>query len=457
MKKIAFIINSESYVRNYISNDVLKNLINTFEVCFIVRADVNSSELNRKYNVITYDCDVIGGINKRRTFNTLMHKHKHKSKSFKYRIQRSSVLQKGFGRHKFVFALKFFSELNRIIDQIKNRILYSLIAMLPEKAIHQLFGSNSVNISLMENVKLVMPDIVVLPSSAYASEDIDFSSIAESISVPSLLLIDNWDNLSSKSILWRLPSHVGVWGEQSKEHAVQIQKFNPANVHLIGTARFDAYFKYRDTELQSHFDFPYVLFVGTSLYFDEYRVLEILDDLISQNSDVYGDLKIVYRPHPWRQNPKSQPMQLKSVILDPQLKNSYNNAQNNDTFQPSLEYYPSLLSNALFVIGGMTSMLIEAQIFWKKYLALVHEEENSITCPRKVYNNYEHFVGIDSLKYVQLCNALDELSNQFLSIFQDHKVKDKALCDEQRKFYLFSDEKDYGDRLCSLVSQLIEK
>ena len=59
-------------------------------------------------------------------------------------------------------------------------------------------------------------DLVIFPSSAYDVDGIDVAWIAELKQISSLFLIDNWDNISSKSILWKKPKYLAVWGEQSK-------------------------------------------------------------------------------------------------------------------------------------------------------------------------------------------------------------------------------------------------
>ena len=92
--------------------------------------------------------------------------------------------------------------------------------------------------------------------------------------------------------------------------------------------------------------------------------------IILQKKDYYKDLFIVYRPHPFRKiqtNFKNE--NFKNVILDPQIENlEYRK-------WPNLEYYPKIISNSLFVVGGLTSMMIESLIFWKKYIAISYFDD----------------------------------------------------------------------------------
>ena len=56
---------------------------------------------------------------------------------------------------------------------------------------------------------------------------------------------------------------------------------------------------------------------------------------------------------------------LKKTIIDKQLYTNYFKLDFKTSFQPNLKYYPALLSNAEFVLGGLTSMMIESLIFKK--------------------------------------------------------------------------------------------
>ena len=445
MLKIVFIINSELYVRNYLSSNVLSPLLMGNQLTFLVKSNVELVGDFNKFNIIRYEADLSNDKKKHRIFNILMYKYKHRSSSFRYRILRSKVFLSGelkWGLRIRDYLVIMRGMLARFIDSFINQFF----SLFSEKFILNYFNGDSVNNSLRDHIMTINPDIVVLPSSAYASEDIEFSSICKKKMIPSFLLVDNWDNLSSKSILWSLPNYVGVWGEQSKNHAISIQKFKSENVLLMGSARYDSYFLLRNESLQSHYDFPYVLFVGTSLYFDEIQVLKILDAEISQNRDIYGSLKVVYRPHPWRQKKEVFPQHdFTSVVLDGQMKNAILGA--GVKYQPSLDYYPSLLKNAKFVIGGMTSMVIESLIFRKKFLGLIYDEKY-ITSPNMVFSNYEHFRGIENLSFVSLCESLHKLPEFFLKMYQNDGFDNNYdECDSQRNFILYNNNESYAERL----------
>ena len=92
--------------------------------------------------------------------------------------------------------------------------------------------------------KNINPDIIVYPAKSSDPEVVYVQKTAKHLGCKSLILTDNWDNASSKNIYWHLPDYITVWGEQSKEHAVNIQGFQDKNVYIMGTPRYESYYEF---------------------------------------------------------------------------------------------------------------------------------------------------------------------------------------------------------------------
>ena len=69
----------------------------------------------------------------------------------------------------------------------------------------------------------------------------------------SYLIIDNWDNLSSKVCYYYKPDFISTWGERSKLHAIKISRFKE-QITVVGSARFDNYFKIRNENIPKIFE-----------------------------------------------------------------------------------------------------------------------------------------------------------------------------------------------------------
>ena len=83
------------------------------------------------------------------------------------------------------------------------------------------------------------PDFFVLPSALLDYITDDVLQIADALSIPTLMLVAGWDNLSSKGLIQHHPTVIGVWGEQSRKHGVEIQGVDPKSVHVIGAPHYE--------------------------------------------------------------------------------------------------------------------------------------------------------------------------------------------------------------------------
>ncbi|MDA9925339.1 hypothetical protein N9D86_01900 [Gammaproteobacteria bacterium] len=455
-KRILIVISNDLYIRNYLTTSALNALKKKFELSFLISNEVKSlSEIEH----IEYSTYIISQSRHKtyyKVFDLLMWHYRSKSKTFRFRIKRVQGLDLSF-EEETSLHLKFIKSIFRILRSlylfIKNIFLANSF-ILPI----YLFFINlklGVNKPLIQRLESFCPDMVLFPSSAYDPEGTDLIKICKSKKIPSVFLIDNWDNLSSKSIFWDLPSYIGVWGAQSKEHAKSIQGFQDKNVFLLGTPRYDNYFSERKMLLESPYSFKYILFVGTALVFDEPAVLVKLNKIIQKNALLHG-IKIIYRPHPWRQTKKIFELEgLEYVIIDTQLEDAYKTGKRDVSLQPSLSYYPSLLNNAEFVVGGLTSMMIEALIFHKRFLGLIHDDKKHFTSMHNVYENYTHFEGIDKIDAVTLCANLDDLEECLIKVLDSKDALSPQLIDEQRKYFYHHDNLLYQDRLLKMCEEIL--
>ena len=195
----------------------------------------------------------------------------------------------------------------------------------------------------------------------------------------------------------------------------------------------------------------YVLFVGTFLEFNEYECLKILNDEIVANYDIYGDLKILYRPHPFA--PKSVAMKtqnLCNVELDQEIID-YKESQT--SLAMDFERTLNIQKDSRFVVGGLTSMLIESSILGKNFLALVHKEKGNVTSPDIVRSSYEHFSGIESLPNIFFVNDLGFLANKFKEMFYRRDLPQPEI-DRELSFFYDLRPLTFPERLDDLLDRL---
>ena len=278
--------------------------------------------------------------------------------------------------------------------------------------------------------------------------------ISQKIKIKILYLVDNWDNLSSKSTLFSKNSTFTVWGKQTLKHANKIQKIKKNQIKLLGTPRFENYFHLRNKKIKSYFKFKYILFVESTLPVES-SILPVLDKIISQN-EKFKNLKIIYRPHPWRKSLKVyNQKEFKNIIIDPQIKKNYSIKNFSSSFQPSLDYYPALLKNAEFVISGPTSMIIESLIFRKPILLLNFKIKNFLLSPFNILKNFEHFKNIEKCSLIVKHSYEKDLEKNLLKCLNLRKNIDKNLIDNERDYFLTEKCKNYKNNLNKIINDLL--
>ena len=435
--KITLIISNNTFYRNYINRFVIDELKQISNLKIISNNDVID-----KKKKIDFICEenitniklhkIIAGI---RMFANI-----EKSKSFKYRIQRRyqpktiknltfRSIAKYFKIWIYYFLFKIFS-FNKFISRLTENFLRLFL---------------KINYSLIETIKRIDSDIVLMPTNGFNSFELDAECTLNKFGINYISLVDNWDNLSSKTILLYKANHYGVWGEQSRIHAKNIQNIDYKKTSSIGTPRFEFY---RNCKIKKLFDFKYILFVGTTVQFDEFSILKKLNNILIKNNI---DIKIIYRPHPWRESTNfSDLTSLNKVILDPQISEQYTSKSSSDVLQPELDLYADIISGAEFVIGGMTTMLIEAYILKRHFIALAHSEPGNKLGPKEMLNGYTHFAEVSSLKNITIISDISELEN---IIVKKIKEKQKFLEDEYLNHFIDYSNETYGSKLIKLIKE----
>ena len=440
-KNLAFLFTSQLYVRNFIENKTIDNLIKDKNNLFIIQNCKIPDSFKGRYIKIKE-------LSFRKKFSYSIaeklktRKNKDKSKSFYTRIIRERTYFLRMIRN----PINLFKKRNLII------YMQYLIPLILEKiclgeTIINLLLKNKDNSELTKIIKENNIDILVIPSGGVEAEMHYSLESCKRCLTKSILIIDNWDNLSSKSVLINKPNKVLVWGDQMANDAENIHGINKKNIYKVGCSRFETY--YTESNYKKILDNPYILFVGMASQFNEIKILKIIDDAISLNKEFFQDTKLLYRPHPWQKNLGIiNEKDFKNLFLDPQIKEYYNKGVWNIDFQPSLKYYPSLIKGADLVIGGASTFLLEATIMKTKYIILAIKEKSheSINDSYSILHSYTHLDGITNNKILEFCY---EYSDIYKII---RKTKNKVYPINERKefleFYIGNNNRErYEERL----------
>lgn len=496
--KKLFVINSNLYIRNYLQSGVLESL-DDGALYFIAHRNMVTldDELKNLPNFLGF-FSYKPRAHKRHYFLSfvLMHYFQKRSKTFRWKLEmmRDKLrTQWNPERARHSRTHRRLYKLFRLFCSSEKAAQYSLnaacgllqlrIMCSPKKNKpfwHAFFGRPGFvqmfkawfraavppNAELEKLIADLQPDIVLFPSNAIDPVGNDLTRLQKKYGYQTLFLIDNWDNLSSKSVFITPPDYLTVWGQQSLEHARDIHRISTDRVFPIGTPRFEHYFQTMNQALESPYSFAYVLYVGCQVSFDELGSLKLLDKAIeelNQSGQLPCPLKIIYRPHPWRrprQCPdRFNPDDYTHVQLDEQLKEQYYQyqfAKDKNVFQPALDYYPKLLKNACFVMGPLTTMLLEASLFHKPVMAIAYDDGIHFTNPKSALASYKHFEGLTELPGMSFAHEVAEMESLFKTmVLSSDKAIDWPRHETMLSYYLYRDEKSYTQRLKAVLEHIL--
>jgi hypothetical protein len=302
------------------------------------------------------------------------------------------------------------------------------------------------------------PDIVICPSAGTDALVVDAIRSARELRIRTLVLVNGWDNVASKTGFSTHPDYMAVWGEQSVDHAVRYHSMRRSHVSPIGVPTFRHHFAFDRERMPAPYPFPYVLFPGCALPFDELTALHALDDAVEQIGE--PGLKVVYRPHPWRQARSCPDVfrdeDFRNVLLDQQVREAYlrsaglDHTMGPDEFLPSLDYYPALIGHARSVVCPLSTMTVEAAIVERPVVVLAYDDGVHLVPPSEVAK-FDHFQGIDQIHGFEIVRDLRGLPAALRAVHED---RGPLHLREQIRPWLYFDERGYDERLVDLLADI---
>lgn len=456
MKKILYFIPQDGIARDHLNGSALTKLLDGGSVGLVV-----SSSLSEKGLSFVPKDKVVG------TYKPLKTKKDFLSHFFSVRIYALAYRKKSS-----TFAIKIKSYRN---SSLYHRLLYYLyyIVTLPgiffllKKVIHAIFFSSYEEI---KDVKKIIeeqkPELVIYPLILINHLGIELIRLSHIYNYKTLFVTNSWDNLSSKSVFITLPDYLGVFGPQALVDAVSIHNMPFDRVFQLGCARYAGYFPLSQKTVPP-FGFKYVVFAGASLAIDEISLLKELDKIIEEKK---YDIKIVYRPHPHRFERKCddlfRPEEYLHTIIDPQIAEVYFREKQGNVHithnqnYPDLDYYPSLLGHALFLISPLSSLILESALFNTPSLILAHDDKVH-DLPPSLIKQFQHFEGATNVPGWFFGNTKPQILTLFCKLFErlayddrEHKTYKPALQEATRK-YLCQDDRGYTERLEAAINFIL--
>ncbi len=160
------------------------------------------------------------------------------------------------------------------------------------------------NRALRDLLDRTRPDVIIHPSVLEGVFINDLVEESRARNIPLVVIMNSWDNPSTKRAVVGQPDWLLVWGPQTRDHAVRFMHMPAERTIPFGAAQFDIFNETprtdRATFARRHDLDPaarIILFAGSSAKTDEFAALQALDQAIEDGR--LPGAAVIYRPHPW--------------------------------------------------------------------------------------------------------------------------------------------------------------
>jgi len=409
-KRIAIVLFNRQYIRSWIDTGLLRGLIDTGE--FDVTVFIPNHVLIQWADADQYKTSVIESIEPTKAATNLVALSwvalRSRSSTFRFSLERNFLSDHRLFPFRIGIKEGFFQFL-------RNLRTIGVNTRAKRKAVLYFFPlfrlKSRKNRQKLEN-GYAMPskiadgnfDWLVMPCNALDELMTDYLAHARRIKLRSILAIDNWDNLTSKSAFVVHPNLMTVMGAKCVQYAVEIHNSNPKTVLPIGLPRFDTYrtlWKNGGTTKRS--SQKRVLYAGFSLPHSERRIVDALANFLD-NKYGSGVIEVHYRPHPLAV-PRIDNYEIKNPHV---VVTEHGNLLR--TGMPNMnEEFISALAEANVVVGAPTTLMLEAMLVGRPCVLDITSDKFHRTTAGNAAQRYTHMRDLLAVRDLARGDSIDHL------------------------------------------------
>jgi len=321
---------------------------------------------------------------------------------------------------------------------------------------------------LLEFLRNLRPDAILHPTTLRGLFVDDLIRYGKRLRIPTLYIMNSWDNPSTKASGVGAPDRLAVWGEQTRQHALQFMGMDESKLRMIGAAQFEVY---KETPRMSREEYlrrlglgpesRVVAYAGCSKEVNETAHLQILDEAVERGA--LPGVEILYRPHPWRAFPEGETyfydVNWKHVIMDPTMEECFKAGHAGEKRPVSLADYRDthvVLSAIDALISPLSTILLEAALHGKPVMCLLPTDELDANVWVSANTRFPHFVEFFEKVDCLMCEITSELADKTRELLQmGDDLKLPARLREQTSFFVIQSEESYAKRLDRLIHELV--
>jgi hypothetical protein len=225
-----------------------------------------------------------------------------------------------------------------------------------------------------ENVDVVIGCPFLLPHA----QEVDYIKAAKAAGLPTMVVVQSWDNLTTKGTFQIMPDRVLVWNEALRDEAISLHDVPDESIVITGSPTFDYWFRSTPTLNRIQFsvqcgllsDRPYIVYLCSSrgMIEEEKRYVADLAKELRLDPQT-ADIDLLVRPHPLNMLDWSDIVSERVVVWPPQ-------GENTDNPQARINFFHSLYY-AIAAVGVNTSAMLEAAIADRPCITVLDERYKS--------------------------------------------------------------------------------
>jgi hypothetical protein len=427
MKKICLVFTGSQY-ESWNKNGIILKLNQNFQLeIFIVnpKEKFESLEENVKILIVQNPGKVIKAL-----YDINQIQNLDKSKSFVFRLKRmyfgpaditnynwnSFLFYKililkvktciGFSIHNLVLTFALLRVFNRTLSNVLQVIYWKSISK-PHKRVENIFKNSDAQ-------------LVIFPSTGVELQVFNMLAMARILGKQTLITLENWDNLTSKSTFLFKPDYLTVMGPKMLKQAQNMYGFSEDQIAITGLPRFEAINNHnreiRQSRLQTHSEKKFkVLYLGFSLPYNEISTVSAIAKILEE-SKLSEDWSITYRPHPFRQKRFYEEnffYTTNNRILkdESHLETSRSHTKKLPMIQDA--YINQLLSYDL-IVATPTTMSLETILLKLPTIIDGCDDQTHITTPKRALRSYLHLEDLLEIENLKISHSPEALAEHIL-------------------------------------------
>jgi hypothetical protein len=450
MAKIAVFIDHDIMVRHFILNGVLPDLEARHEVVFVfpdrhkrVKTDLASLPV-RRYRTVAISDQRAYDYRRLYVATVLRRLRRTRDKGPLFRFWREAL-----GRN--AYWESWLHSWPGLYQRYRRRMLARI-------------GDDKALDALLREER---PDVIVHPTVLEGLFVSDLVRAGQALGIPTVYLMNSWDNPAVKAMMLGAPDRLVVWGEHSRQLAHERLDVPLDRIVPLGAAQFDVYraapredpVAYR-RRLGVPAGHRLLLYAGSSKGLNETAHLVRLEQAVES-----GELPrttVLFRPHPWRGQPAGEAdfftLPWKHVIMAPDMADYYRKSRTGEVQFHMADYGDThvTLSAVDAVISPLSTILLEAALHGKPSVAYLPDEDMRTNFALFTMVRTVHFrVFFEKLDCIQ-CGTPEALVADTRRLLD--QAGDAALAERirrQSEFFVMLPPRPYTEMLDDLLRSLI--